>query len=108
VNVVFDQPAQVGGVYAAGKPRGQTVPNHVRATVRVGPSRPKEMFDQVALQIEKRWNEVVSDAALGAKSFGSLPPAQEKQFKKLQGFVFVPMVAAIENGVAAPGVCLPS
>lgn len=107
MNIVFDKPASVGGIYAAGKFRGQVIPNHIRATVRVAPSRTKEMFDEVAVKIQRYWDAVVNNAALGATlSFGNLSEQQEKQLKRLRGIVFVPMVAALEGGIAAPGVCV--
>lgn len=77
----------------------------MRATVRVGPTRGKEKYDEVATKIQSRWNEVVNDATLGAQSFGNLTAKQERQFKKLHGIVFCPMVAALEGGVIIPGVC---
>src|ERR1700712_3352195 len=57
VNIAFDQPGPVGDVYSGGKSRGQTVPNHIRATVRVGPTRPKEKYDEVATKIQRRGEE---------------------------------------------------
>jgi len=105
VNVVFEQPGPKGDIYAGGKSRGQTVPNHIRATVRVGPTRPKQTYDEMALKIHIRWDEVVNDATLGAQSFGNLTADQQRLFKKLQGIVFCPMVAALEGGVIIPGVC---
>lgn len=106
VNIVFDQPAPVGNVYSGGTSRGQTIPNYIRATVRVGPTRSKEKYDEVATKIQSRWSEVVNDATLGAHSLGNLTANEEGQFKKLHGIVFCPMVAALENGVVVPGVCL--
>lgn len=105
VNIVFDQPGPKGDIYSGAKSRGQTVPNHIRAIVRVGPTRPKEKYDEVATKIQKRWDEVVNDATLGAQSFGHLTANQQRLFKKLHGIVFCPMVAALENGVIVPGVC---
>lgn len=104
VNVVFNQPGPVGDIYAGAKSRGQTVPNHIRATVRVGPSRPKAMYDEVAIKIVKRWDEVVNDAKLGAQSLGHLSAKQQMHAKQLHGIVFCPMVAALESGVIVPGV----
>jgi hypothetical protein len=106
VNITFDQPGPIGDVYSGGKSRGQTIPNYIRATIRVGPTRPKEKYDEVALKIQSRWYEVVNDAALGAHSFDNLTAKQERLFKKLHGIVFCPMVAALEGGVIVPGVCL--
>lgn len=106
VNIAFDQPGPIGAVYSGGTSRGPTLPNFIRATVRVGPTRPKEKYDEVATKIQSRWDEVVNDTMLGAKSFDNLTAKQERQFKKLHGIVFCPMVAALENGVIVPGVCL--
>lgn len=105
VNIAFDQPGPIGDIYSGGKSRGQTVPNHIRATVRIGPTRPKEKYDEVATKIQNRWDEVVNDTALGAQLFGHLPAEQARRFKKLHGIVFCPMVAALEGGVVVPGVC---
>jgi phenylpyruvate tautomerase PptA (4-oxalocrotonate tautomerase family) len=105
VNVSFTQPPPIGAIYSGAKFRGQTVPNHIRATIRIGPTRTKEKYDQVALQIQQRWNEVVNDSALGApQSYGNLTADQERLFKKLHGIVFTPMVAAVEGGLVVPGV----
>jgi hypothetical protein len=104
VNITFDQPGPIGDFYSGGKPRGQTVPNHIRATVRVGPTRPKEKYDEVATKIQSRWDEVVDDATLGALPLGNLTAKEERHFKKLHGIIFCPMVAALENGVIVPGV----
>lgn len=54
VNIVHDQPGPVGGIYVGAKARGKTVPNHIRATVRVGPTRSKEKYDEVATKIQSR------------------------------------------------------
>jgi hypothetical protein len=105
VNIVFDRPGPIGDIYSGGKSRGQTVPNHIRATVRVGPTRSKESYGEVATKIQSRWDEVVNDATLGIQSFGNLTPKEESRFKKLHGIVFCPMVAALEGGVIVPGVC---
>lgn len=105
VNVVFDQPGPVGAIYSGAKNRGQTIPNHIRATVRIGPSRPKEMYDEVASKIQSRWNEVVNDQTLGAQSLDHLGAKQQKLTKRLHGIVFVPMIAALEGGLIVPGVC---
>ncbi|KAE9376498.1 hypothetical protein N431DRAFT_479742 [Stipitochalara longipes BDJ] len=103
VNIAFDQPGPIGAIYSGGKSRGQTLPNYIRATVRVGPSRPKEKYDEMATKILSRWDEVVNDATLGAHSFDKLTAKEENNVKKLQAIVFCPMVAALENGVIVPG-----
>ncbi|TVY85169.1 hypothetical protein LSUE1_G002347 [Lachnellula suecica] len=103
VNVAFEQPAPIGAIYSGAKLRGQTKPNFIRASIRVGPSRPKEKYDEVGLKIQKRWDEVVNDAALGAYSFDKLPAKEAAQVKKLKGIVFFPFVAALEDGLVVPG-----
>lgn len=105
VTVAFDRPGPIGDIYSGGKCRGQIVPNHIRATVRVGPTRPKETYDEVATKIQSRWDEVVNDATLGVQSLGPLTAKEERGFKKLHGIVFCPMVAALESGLIVPGVC---
>jgi hypothetical protein len=106
VNVTFDRPGPKGDIYAGAKSRGQTVPNHIRAIVRVGPSRTKANYDEVATKINKRWDEVINDAGLGAQPLGgNLTANQERRIKRLQALVFTPMVAALEGGVIIPGVC---
>jgi Putative oxalocrotonate tautomerase enzyme len=105
VNVTFDRPGPIGDIYSGGKARGQTVPNHIRATVRVGPTRSKETYDEVATKIQSRWVEVVNDARLGAQSSGNLTTKEEILFKKLHGIVFCPMVTALKGGLIVPGVC---
>jgi hypothetical protein len=105
VNVRFAQPEPAGDLYAAAKHRGNKSPNHILATVRAGPTRTKEAFDEIAVKINNRWNEVVDDAALGAYSLGHLPAKQERQVKRLKVIAFRPMLAALENGVIIPGVC---
>jgi hypothetical protein len=106
VNIVFDQPGPIGDVYVGGTSRGQIVPNYIRATVRVSPTRPKEKYDEVATKIQNRWYEVVNDATLGTHSLGNLTAKEERQFKKLHSIVFCPMVTALESGIVVPGVCL--
>lgn len=105
VNVTFDQPGPIGDIYAGGKSRGQTVPNNIRALIRVGPSRPKEKYDQLALEIQRRWYEVVNDGTLGAQSLGNLSTEQETRAKQLHGIVFCPFVSAVEQGLVVPAVC---
>jgi hypothetical protein len=106
VNVTFDRPGPRGDIYAGAKSRGQTIPNHIHATVRVGPSRTKEKYDEVATKINKRWDEVINDAALGAQALDkNFTVNQERRIKRLQAIVFTPMVAAMEGGVIIPGVC---
>lgn len=101
----FTQPEPKGDFYVAGKPREPTSPNRIIALVRVGPTRTKEQFDEVAVKIQRKWYEVVDDAALVAHSLGNLTAKGEKRFKKLHFVVFHAMVAALENGVVIPGVC---
>lgn len=104
VNVKFEQPAPVSGIYSGGKLRGQTIPNHIRASVRTGPTRPKEKYDEVGLKIQKHWNEVVEDKALGAQSFEHLSEKERRDLKMLHGVVFYPFVAAVEEGLVVPSV----
>lgn len=101
----FTQAGPKGDFYVAGKPREPTSPNRIIALVRVGPTRTKEQFDEVAVKIQRKWDEIVNDAALVAHSLGNLTTKEEKRFKKLHFVVFHAMVAALENGVVIPGVC---
>jgi hypothetical protein len=104
VNVAFTQPPPLGGLYSGGKPRGTTVPNNIRALVRTGPSRSKAMFDQVAVKISDRWDEIVNDASLGARSLDHLTEKQQKGLKKLHAVVFSSFEAAMENEMIIPSV----
>lgn len=104
VNMRFAQLEPAGDLYAGAKHRGNRSPNHILATVRAGPTRTKDMFDEIALKINNRWNEVVDDVELGAHSLGNLTAKEERLAKKLKVVAFRPMIAAIENGVVIPGV----
>lgn len=62
------------------------------------------MFDEIALKLNDKWNEVVSDAALGATSLKLLSPQQQRQAKTLKIIGFRPLLASVENGVVIPAV----
>jgi hypothetical protein len=104
VNVAFTQPPPLGGLYSGGKSRGTTVPNNIRALIRTGPSRTKAMFDQVAVKISAKWDEIVDDASLGAQPFDHLPEKQQRGLKKLHAVVFSSFEAAMENEMIIPSV----
>jgi phenylpyruvate tautomerase PptA (4-oxalocrotonate tautomerase family) len=104
VNVFFNHTKPGVQVYAAGKLRGNQLPNHVLATIRVGPSRTKDILDTVAIKLHTKWLEVVDDVALGAHSFGHLPTKEERLLKKLQVIAFQPALAALEYGIPIPEV----
>lgn len=103
VYVRFSELATGGDLYVAGNHRGNKVPNHIRATVRLG-ERTKETFDQVAMKINQKWDEVIADQALGAHALSHLPPKEKKLVQKLKIVAFLPLVAVLENGVAMPRV----
>nr|POF19965.1 hypothetical protein CFP56_52214 [Quercus suber] len=102
VTVRFEQVQPAGDLYSAAKYRGNMSPNHVLVTARVSPARTKQVFDEMALKINTKWNDVVNDAALGAQSLDHLPAKQQKQAKNLKIVAFRPVLAALENGVVIP------
>ena len=54
-----------------------------------------------------RWNEIVSDASLGAVCLnGNASAADQKRVKMVHGVFFTPLVAALEGGLVVPSVSL--
>ncbi|KAL7911441.1 putative cis-3-chloroacrylic acid dehalogenase [Trichoderma velutinum] len=102
VNVQFTRPEAEGDFYVGGKSCGAHSPNRVIAMVRVGPTRPKEKFDQIGMAIQKKWNELVGFPD-DPSTLVSAEMRAERRAKKLHVVVFYPMNAAIENGVIIPG-----
>ncbi|RFU73695.1 hypothetical protein TARUN_8567 [Trichoderma arundinaceum] len=101
VNVRFTRPEPSGDFYVGGKAREPNSPNRILAMVRVGPTRPKEKYDELGIAIQNKWNEVVGYPD-DPKELGSAEKRQERREKKLHAVVFYPMNAAIENGVIIP------
>ncbi|EXJ56668.1 hypothetical protein A1O7_07012 [Cladophialophora yegresii CBS 114405] len=71
--------------------------------VRTGPKRTKADWDTLAAKLEDRWYEIVKDE----KQTGDAN-ADDEAAKKMHLITFYPMLAARENGVTIPDVCLPS
>jgi len=55
MNIQFHD-ASTHNTYVAGK---RKLSNRIKANVRVGPSRPREVFDELAMKLEDAWYEVV-------------------------------------------------
>lgn len=103
VNVQFTTPEPVGDYYVGGKSRQLVSPNRLIATVRIGPSRPKSMFDELGVRIREKWDEVVQ-RPYGELDISNSAVREERERKNLHFIVFKPMTAAVENGVVIPGV----
>ncbi|KAJ6014481.1 hypothetical protein N7540_009072 [Penicillium herquei] len=103
VNIQFKSPEPVGDYYVGGKSQQLVSPNRLIATVRVGPSRTKSMFDDVGIKIRQKWDEIV-ERPYGELDMKNPAMKEERERKNLRFIVFKPMTAAIENGVVVPGV----
>ncbi|KAJ5732519.1 hypothetical protein N7493_004000 [Penicillium malachiteum] len=102
VNIQFKAPEPVGDYYVGGKSQQLVSPNRLIASVRVGPSRTKSMFDEVGIKIRQKWDEIV-ERPYGMLDMKNPAVKEERERKNLRFIVFKPMTAAIENGVVVPG-----
>jgi hypothetical protein len=103
VNVRFTRPEPAGDYYLAGKPQLPYTPNRIMAVVRVSPTRTKDKFDEMAVKIHEKWDEVVNDPTIAVK-LGNISEKDATRHRKLHFVVFHPMVAAVEKGIIIAGV----
>lgn len=103
VNDIPSEPA--GDYFLAGKPMLPASANRITVSVRTSPSRTKEMFDDVALQVEAIWYDIVHEQQPSGKLNGHHDTSkQEKKAKKLHGVAFQGIISAAENGILLPSV----
>ena len=109
VNVSYIPSEPQGDFFLAGKPMLPASPNRITASVRMSPSRTKEMFDEVALKVEAIWYDIVNrqDKSNGAVNGSHGATKEEAKAKKLHGVVFQGIIAAAENGILLPSVSDP-
>jgi hypothetical protein len=88
-----------------GKFKGTFIPNIIRGTIRTSAVRTKDQFDDIAVKLQSKWNEIATDASLGAIDIPGLPEKQKKAISKLHGVVFSPLVSALEKGIPVAEVC---
>lgn len=100
------QDATDGTYYMAGKPRMENT-NRIIGIVRQSPSRKKEDFDRLAVQIEDAWYAALkadddgSDAKVNGNDAG-VDADRYDDLKRLLVVVFTPMIAIREGGMEIP------
>jgi hypothetical protein len=111
VNVIFRPAEPVGEFFLAGKPynNGVTSPNRIMGTVRMGPKRTKERFDNFAKKLEAAWYEVVNGPKQAGQANGTNGhhgelSKEERRARKLHIVGFDGVITGIENGVVLPSV----
>jgi hypothetical protein len=111
VNVIFRPAEPVGEFFLAGKPynNGVTSPNRIMGTVRMGPKRTKERFDNFAKRLEAAWYEVVNGPKQAGQANGTNGhhgelSKEERRARKLHIVGFDGVITGIENGVVLPSV----
>ncbi|ETI21831.1 hypothetical protein G647_05900 [Cladophialophora carrionii CBS 160.54] len=109
VNVIFHPAEPVGDFFLAGKlyNNGATSPNRIIGTVRTGPKRTKERFDNFAKKLEAAWYEVVNGPKQagqtnGVHGHGGELSKEERRARKLHIVGFEGVITGIENGVVLP------
>jgi hypothetical protein len=95
VNVCFKAAEPSGDFFVGGEPKEHT-PNRINGYVRVGPTRTKEMFDELGQKIYKAWNEIVRfDETLH-------PVTDDDRRKTLRNMNFTPVHNGTEDGILLP------
>ena len=109
VNVHYIRAEPVGDFFLAGKlyNSGKTSPNRIMGTVRTGPARTKERFDNFAQKLQDAWYEVVNgpkEAGVETNGHAAAVSKEDRKARKLHLVGFGGVIAGIENGVVLPSV----
>lgn len=113
VNVKFTPSTALeneGDYFLAGEPVTPRSPNRIIGLVRTGPSRTKEMFDDLSANIEEAWYDVVnnesSDDGKNNSALNGYKLSVDRNAKKLHWISLIPIMGVRENGVKIPEVRL--